>query len=322
MRLCRVTTSQQPEPQVAYYFDDSVVPLSRAFDEFARASGQSLSAPQNGNLLPLLGPEGPWRSAANQVWQWLTSLPADARNRLAESAEQVEFQLPIPRPNKLFLLAGNYAAHVEEGGELAKERRETFPYVFMKPPSTTLMPHRSRVPLPQGWEDGVDYELELAVVIGRRGRRIPESQALDYVAGYTVINDLSHRTFRPNPQRVQRPRDAFFDWLHGKWFDGFCPCGPCVLSAAVVPDPQRLDMELRVNGQVRQQASTAQQIFPVAAVISFISQIVTLEPGDLISTGTPAGVGHAQGVFLQPGDEIHARIDPIGTLQTTITEPA
>ncbi len=321
MRLCRVVLPDSSQVQVAYYEEQFVVPLARAMEEFARSSGQWLSAPEGDGLLELLGPDGPWHSAADQVWQWLQTLPENRRQRLAVPEEQVQFQLPIPRPNKLFLLAGNYAAHVEEGGELAKERRETFPYVFMKPPSTTLVPHRSRVPLPQGWEHGVDYELELAVVIGRRGRRIPEQEALQYVAGYTVINDLSHRTFRPNPQRVQRPKDAFFDWLHGKWFDGFCPCGPCVVAAAAVPDPQALSMELRVNGQVRQQASTAQQIFPVAAVISFISQMVTLEPGDLISTGTPAGVGHAQGLHLEPGDEIHARIDRIGTLQTTIAEP-
>ncbi len=322
MRFCRVVVPGASQVQVAYFCDQFVVPLATAMEEFARSSGQSLSVPQGNGVLELLGPDGSWHSAADQVWQWLQGLPEDRFQQVAVPAQQVEFHLPIPRPNKLFLLAGNYAAHVEEGGELAKERRETFPYVFMKPPSTTLVPHRSRVPLPQGWEEGVDYELELAVVIGRRGRRIPESDALQYVAGYTVINDLSHRTFRPNPQRVQRPKDAFFDWLHGKWFDGFCPCGPCVVAASAVPDPQALSMELRVNGQVRQQASTAQQIFPVAAVISFISQIVTLEPGDVISTGTPAGVGHAQGVFLRPGDEIHAQIQHIGTLQTTIAEPA
>ncbi len=322
MRLCRVTVAGSPQVQSAFYCEQFVVPLVRAIDDFARSSGQSLSVPEGSDLMELLGPDGPWCSAVERVWQWLETLPDERLQQLAVPADQVEFHLPVPRPNKLFLLAGNYAAHVEEGGELAKERRETFPYVFMKPPSTTLVPHRSQVPLPQGWEDGVDYELELAVVIGRRGRRIPEEEALQYVAGYTVINDLSHRTFRPNPQRVQRPRDAFFDWLHGKWFDGFCPCGPCVTAAAAVADPQALAMELRVNDQVRQQASTAQQIFPVAAVISFISQMVTLEPGDLISTGTPAGVGHAQGVFLRPGDEIHAHIERIGTLQTTIAEPA
>ena len=99
---------------------------------------------------------------------------------------------------------------------------------------------------------------------------------------------LSNRKFRPNPNRKERPKDSFFDWLHGKWHDGFCPSGPCVASAHAIADPQALAMQLRLNGETRQNGSTAQQIFPVAAIIAFISSFVTLEPGDMISTGTPA----------------------------------
>ncbi len=318
MRLCRVKLPGSLGEQTAFFFDQAVLPLSWAAEHFAQASGQALSLPENGDVLSLLCPGGEHFEPARLVFQFLERVPPEELSSWCVPLGEVELGLPVPLPNKLFLLAGNYAEHVQEGGEQAAGREQTFPYVFMKPPSTTLVPSGQTVHLPRGWTQGVDYELELGVVIGRQGRYIPESEALDYVAGYTIINDLSHRQFRPNPQRVSRPRDAFFDWLHGKWFDGFCPCGPCVTSAAWIPDPQNLHMELRLNGQVRQQASTAQQIFPVAAVVSFISQIVTLEPGDVISTGTPSGVGKAQGTFLQPGDRLEATIEGIGTLVTLI----
>jgi 2-keto-4-pentenoate hydratase/2-oxohepta-3-ene-1,7-dioic acid hydratase in catechol pathway len=113
-------------------------------------------------------------------------------------------------------------------------------------------------------------------------------------------------------------KDSFFDWLHGKWHDGFCPCGPCVTSADAIADPQALPMELLLNGQTKQKGSTGQQIFPVAAVIEFISSFVTLEPGDIISTGTPAGVGAGTGTFLKPGDLMHGTIGSIGTLVTPV----
>ena len=138
------------------------------------------------------------------------------------------------------------------------------------------------------------------------------------VAGYTIVNDISDRKFRPNPQRRQRPKDEFFDWLHGKWHDSFCPCGPCVTSADAIPDPQRLTLQLRLNGELRQDSSTAKQVFPVAAVIAFISSFVTLEPGDMISTGTPAGVGNTTGTYLHPGDRLEGTISEIGTLVTPV----
>jgi len=124
------------------------------------------------------------------------------------------------------------------------------------------------------------------------------------------------------PGRKERKNDSFFDWLHGKWHDSFCPCGPCLATADAIPDPQTLGLKLSVNGTVRQNASTGQQIFPVAAVIEFISNICTLEPGDMISTGTPAGVGNATGTYLHPGDKVEAWIEGIGTLVSPIVAEA
>src|SRR5262249_11843601 len=154
----------------------------------------------------------------------------------------------------------------ERGGSAA-ERDETFPYVFMKP-ATALTHPGDPIVIPRASPEAIDWECELGVVIGKRCRDVTESEALGYVAGYTVVNDVSDRKFRPNPGRRKRERDAFFDWMHGKWHDTFCPLGPCILSADAVADPQDLTLELTVNGVVKQQASTGQMVFPVAAVIA------------------------------------------------------
>jgi 2-keto-4-pentenoate hydratase/2-oxohepta-3-ene-1,7-dioic acid hydratase in catechol pathway len=182
----------------------------------------------------------------------------------------------------------------------------------MKPPTTTLTDPGQPIRIPKISPDHVDWELELAVIIGRTARNVSEADALNYVAGYTIVNDISDRKFRPHPNRKPREKDAFFDWLHGKWHDSFCVCGPCVVTPDEIPDPQDLAMKLSVNGKVFQDASTAQQIFPVAAVIEFIASFVTLEPGDIISTGTPAGVGSTTGTFLKPGDVVRGWIEGIG----------
>lgn len=234
------------------------------------------------------------------------------------SSEQIQLLVPVPNPPKLFLLAGNYAKHIEEGGEPASERADTFPYVFMKPPSTTLTDPGSPFRIPRVSPGHIDWELELGVVIGKGGKYIDESEALNHVAGYTIFNDISDRKFRPNPDRKERPKDKFFDWLHGKWHDSSCPCGPCIASSHTLKDPQNLAMHLSVNGKVYQDASTSQQVFPVAAVVAFISSFVTLEPGDMISTGTAAGVGRTTETFLKPGDGIEASIEGIGTLVTPV----
>ena len=317
MRLCRFSHSKRI--QAGLYGEAFVVPLGQAAAAYSQATHEKLGALDAGDdLLAYLPPDGKHHAAAAKVAGWVErqgdALPAAARIATAE----VELLVPIPRPNKLFLLAGNYADHIIEGGGMAPERLETFPYVFMKPPSTTLTDPFKPVIVPTVSPKHVDWELELAVVIGRRARHVKEAEALSYVAGYTVVNDISDRKFRPNPERKERAKDSFFDWLHGKWHDSFCPCGPCVTSASAIPDPQKLGMKLSVSGSEKQNASTGQQIFPVAAVIEFISDIVTLEPGDIISTGTPAGVGNATGTYLHSGDRVEAWIERIGTLVSPV----
>ena len=312
MRLCRYRYENRVH--IGYYDEERIVPVSAAAQAYTAATQDRVVLPISDSLIPFLPPDGEGFALVSKLSNWLGDEAGGTDSVPGLAHDQVELLVPNPRPNKLFLLAGNYAKHIEEGGGKAAERAETFPYVFMKPPTTTLTNPGAAVQIPTVSPAHIDWELELAVVIGRKAKGVSEANALECVAGYTIINDISDRKFRPNPQRKDRDKDGFFDWLHGKWHDSFCPCGPCIVSADAIADPQQLALKLQVNDQLHQDSSTAQQIFPVAAVIEFISSFVTLEPGDMISTGTPHGVGSTTGTFLKDGDQIRASIESIGTL--------
>jgi len=314
MRLCRYQHAGRV--RVGLYSEQGVVDLQTA----AEHCGLKLRV-ETDDLLAWLPPEGPgFATAATVAAEW-AKLPPNQQERLRLPLREIKLLVPVPRPNKVILLAGNYAEHVVEGGGQAPERRDTFPYFFWKPPSTTLIAAGEPILLPKVSPDHVDWEIELGVVIGKRCRHVSESEALAHVAGYTICNDVSDRRFRLNPQRKPREKDSFFDWLHGKWHDTFLPCGPCIRSAHVTPDPQKLRLRLRVNGQTMQDACTGQMIFPVAALIAILSSFTTLEPGDIISTGTPAGVGAARKppVFLRAGDIVECEIEGIGLLRNPVS---
>jgi 2-keto-4-pentenoate hydratase/2-oxohepta-3-ene-1,7-dioic acid hydratase in catechol pathway len=230
----------------------------------------------------------------------------------------VRLLAPVPWPNKLFLLAGNYAEHVREfGGGPAPERETTTPYVFLKPPTTTVIGPDEAVRIPR---NGVfiDYELEIAAVMGGYARFVSPEEAEPLIAGYTILNDISERRLKIETARALRPKDAFFDWLNGKWFDTFAPMGPCLATTDELGDVSSRRMELRVNGDVRQRANPGQMVFRPAELVRWISRLCTLEPGDVISTGTPAGVGLASGRPLADGDVIEAEIEGIGVLRSPV----
>ena len=312
MRLSRFT--QGRDPRAGFYFDSTLVPLDAAARLHREHTHKEVALPGGDDLLALL-PGGSHFAAARELGGWILAHRAVV-DGAALAVEKVQLLTPIPRAPKIILLAGNYNEHIKESGGQATERAKTFPYLFQKPPTTTLNHPGAPIVIPKVSPNHVDWECELGVVIAKRCRHVKEADALSYVAGYTVVNDISDRKFRPNPGREKREKDTFFDWQHGKWHDTFCPVGPCVTSAHALPDPQKLGLTLKVNGKTWQDSNTAQMIFPVAAIIEFVSAIVTLEPGDIISTGTPSGVGNTTGTYLKPGDQMEAAIEGIGVLRS------
>jgi len=226
---------------------------------------------------------------------------------------------PVPGARKLFALAGNYAEHIEESIKHAGISQA--PRVFMKPPSTVLRGDGAPIVLHRHAR-AIDWEAELAVVIGARAKYVSRADALAYVAGYSCFNDVSERKFRVFPHERRSEWDGFFEWLNGKWVDGFGPMGPALVTPDEVGDVQDLDISLTVNGTVQQSANTRQMIFDVATIIEFLSAFCTLEPGDIIATGTPAGVGDARGVYLSAGDTVQVRIDRVGTLTNPVIAEA
>jgi 2-keto-4-pentenoate hydratase/2-oxohepta-3-ene-1,7-dioic acid hydratase in catechol pathway len=212
--------------------------------------------------------------------------------------------LPIERPQKIICVGLNYRDHAEEQGVALPER----PLLFAKWPNTLIGPGEP-IRLP-AIADEVDYEAELGVVIGERIHQASPETALEAVRGYLCANDVSGRDVQ----------FADKQWVRGKSFDTFCPIGPELVPAADVPDPQALRIRAILNGEVMQDSTTANMVFGVADIISFVSQAITLEPGDLILTGTPAGVGVFRDpkVLLRPGDEITIEIDGLGTLTNPV----
>jgi 2,4-diketo-3-deoxy-L-fuconate hydrolase len=234
------------------------------------------------------------------------SIEAALKGRIdAQPIDEMTLLAPIPRPTKIIAIGLNYRDHAEETGQQLPEA----PILFSKPPTATIG-HGANIIIPDGASQ-IDYEVELGVVIGKSGHNIPVDTALDYVGGYTVFNDVSARDYQF--------RDG--QWFRGKSFDTFAPMGPCLTLPDQIQDPQDLQMQLRLNGKTRQNSSTANMVFSVAELIADISQVMTLEPGDVIATGTPAGVGFKvkpKPLFLQPGDVVEAEIDGIGILRNPV----
>lgn len=225
----------------------------------------------------------------------LAGSPFEALSFTGEDFSLDEVRLLAPaEPSKIVCVGRNYADHAAERGAKVPDE----PLLFLKAPTALIGPGE-RIVLPHP-EHRVDYEAELAVIVGRQAKNLSEKEALDAVFGYTCANDIS--------DRILQQKDGQF--TRAKSFDTFCPLGPWAETGL---DPSDLTVELSLNGELRQSASTRSLIFPVARLISFISEVMTLLPGDLILTGTPAGVGP-----LKPGDEVEVRVSGIGSLANTI----
>ncbi|OFW81306.1 MAG: 2-hydroxyhepta-2,4-diene-1,7-dioate isomerase [Alicyclobacillus sp. RIFOXYA1_FULL_53_8] len=241
---------------------------------------------------------------ARQGVEFTAKLSDVERGEILFAGDAVKILSPVPHPGKVICVGRNYHDHVAE----MKRDLPTIPVIFAKL-ANTICAHGDEVPFPRV-STQFDYEAELAVVIGKRGRYIPEQEAMDYVAGYTAFNDITVRDWQHRTPQ----------WLQGKSFDNSGPTGPALVTADAIADPQQLDIRLWLNEELRQEANTSQLIFKIPFLISFISQVMTLEPGDIIATGTPGGVGVAMEPkgFMQAGDTVRVEIDQIGVLANRI----
>ncbi|MCC9075570.1 fumarylacetoacetate hydrolase family protein [Litorilinea aerophila] len=306
MKIATYLHNQQE--RVGVVVDDHIYDLAGAL----QASGQGDPAMADTTIRLLAAGEA-GLGAAQEAVAWVQEHGA---GELALPLDQVRLRAPIPCPGKLLCLAGNYAEHIQEGGGTFVGKEKMIPRFFMKP-CTTVIGTGDAIRIPPSTAFA-DWELELAVVIGKPGRDLTPEEAAGHIAGYTIFNDISARELTFRQTLPQQEGDRFFDWLVGKWLDTFGPMGPWLTTADEIARPDRLGMRLWLNGELQQDASTGQMIFSPAEAIAFISQFVTLQPGDVISTGTPAGVGHAKKLRLQPGDRIRGEIQGLGVLENPV----
>src|SRR4051812_14162171 len=255
----------------------------------------------------VLGDDGVVEAGEGGVGVLLRSggLPSAPPSGETMPLEEVQLLPPVVDPQKIICLGLNYRSHAEEAGIEAPE----VPTFFAKWPNALAAPG-AEVPLP-AYSQKVDYEAEVAFVIARRCRDVPEEEALDVIAGYTLLNDLSARDYQfKTPQ-----------WGPGKVFDGSAPCGPALVTPDEAGQPDAIEISLTLNGEEMQRSTTADLIHSIPATLAYLSMLMTLEPGDIVSTGTPAGVGSVRQprVWLKPGDEAVVESPQLGRLETRLT---
>lgn len=305
MQLATVSNDGQ-EICVAVLGDGRMLDIAKAAEGLA---GPAASALQGGTMQALID-AGP---AALAALGPVISGAENGDHAGAIVSAGATLLAPIPRPRKNVLCVGrNYAEHIAEGDRAQKQNVGVteYPVFFTKPPTSIVAPDGDILVFPNVSES-IDYEVELAVVIGTTGRNIPKSSAMDHVFGYTILNDVSARD-------IQRRHGG--QYFKGKGLDGSCPLGPWIMTADAIADPHGLSIGLRVNGEQRQDGTTADMIFDIPTLIASLSEGMTLEPGDIIATGTPSGVGYAMDPpqFLRDGDTVVCEISGIGTLSNIV----
>jgi len=309
MRL--VTFLRLGEPRLGAMVDEQVIDLNAAYWHFQKNAHTPRAQELAAAILPpdILGFLEGGESTLVAARETLRQVINADRLSLADKGilyplKSITLKAPIPRPTKLILVGLNYRDHADE----AKMKIPEVPTLFSKYASSVIGPgEKIRIPTVS---DKIDYEGEFAFIIGRRGKNISKERALDYVAGYTIMNDVSCRDYQMKTTQ----------WMVGKTFDTFAPMGPYLVLKDEIPDPHNLDLTLQLNGQVMQHSNTKNLIFNVPDLITYMSQVFTLEPGDVISTGTPSGVGFARKppVLLKPGDTVRIEISSLGALENPV----
>lgn len=309
MRLASFSTAQLPTPHLGLVKDDEIVDVDLA----ARALGFIVPDQMNEFIDRYTQSEPALQAILDKAaGRRLSEVKTFSQIGAAHSLASVQIAAPIPRPRKNIMCLGlNYVEHAKESDE-ARGRSPNlpqYPVIFTKAPTCMNSAYGAIVIDPKVSEQ-IDWEVELAMVIGKGGKNIRQEDALSHVFGYSVLNDVSARDLQ----------DRHRQFFKGKSIDGYCPMGPWIVTADEVPDPQQLRLSLRVNGVTKQESNTSMMIFSVAQIIATLSLGMTLEPGDIIATGTPSGVGFARKPpeFLKAGDVMETEVEGIGVMRNKI----
>ena len=271
----------------------------------------------------MLGVLADWSKARRLLAQAAKRIRGGQSRAKGTPLKRARLLAPVLYPGTIFCAGANYTDHVAEMARASNRPPEADPrslglkpWHFIKTSRSSIVGPGSAVKLP-AYSKMVDWEIELVAVIGRAAKKVPVERALECVAGYTIGNDLSARDAMKR-EGISNTSPLHYDWISQKCFDGAAPLGPWIVPAGDIPDPQSLALKLWVNDQLMQDSNTARMIFSTAEQIAQLSSRVTLHPGDLVFTGTPAGVGAGRRVFLKPGDSIRMRIEGIGELAHTV----
>jgi 2,4-didehydro-3-deoxy-L-rhamnonate hydrolase len=298
------------QERIILHMQGKYIDLFTVLDDARYLEALSLPREKPASLIQMMQRWTYWRAILSIVVESWSGASEQTRQQSHLEAEDIRWLPPLMYPNKLICLGANYNDH---NAEMDNVQPPKFPYCFLKPPTTTLVGSGETVLLPE-YAKMIDWEVELAVVIGQRVRHVRGEAAMASIAGYSILNDISARDW------VSKEEHSYFgiDWIMAKDFDGSAPMGPFITPAEFVPDPQALTLTLTVNGQVKQHANTASMVFSIQEIIEHLTSIMTLEPGDVIATGTPSGVGYGRKPpeFLRPGDCMVAGIEGLGRLET------
>jgi 2-keto-4-pentenoate hydratase/2-oxohepta-3-ene-1,7-dioic acid hydratase in catechol pathway len=287
---------------------DAIVDLQKASRALAKQEGKKAGLVLPDNMMALLEGGAKAMARAKAAVRFAKKLKKDGgKAAWLLNAKRTRLGPPVDEPRKIICIGQNYIDHVKE----QNAEMPTCPIMFVKF-ATCVIGDGDAVIKPRKWAKNVDFEVELAVVIGKKAKNVAKKDAYKYVAGYTVVNDISARDIQFSDKQ----------WSRGKSADTFCPMGPCLTTRDEIPDPQKLKLSLTLNGEVMQDSSTKNLIFKVPYLIEFLSKSITLLPGDIISTGTPPGVGifRKPPVLLKDGDRMEACVEKIGVISNPVKD--